>query len=147
MMYSEPPSPQQGHSSTTTPTKVTLRTPRSFTPDLSSKRHLSMGTLPSWGGDNNEDNPMNTSSASIAVSHLTYCLDISLSLSLSLSYSLSLSLSLSYSLSLSVSSILPLFLPFLSNPLPFSTTFTLPFLLFSFLRHFSVSWLYSTGRC
>ena len=31
MMYSEPPSPQQGHSTTTTPI-VTLRTPRSFTP-------------------------------------------------------------------------------------------------------------------
>ena len=97
MGYSEPASPQQDYSPTaTTPVKVPLRPPRSFTPDLSSKRHLSMGTQPSW--EEIEDNSMNTSSASIAVSqalcfnnlhffifHLSLLFPFIVSLSLSLS--------------------------------------------------------------
>ena len=56
----------------TTPTKVVFRTPRSFTPDLS-KKHLSVGMLPSWDERDDKDtsvnSALNASSASIVVSH------------------------------------------------------------------------------
>ncbi len=97
MGYSEPASPQQDYSPTaTTPVKVPLRPPRSFTPDLSSKRHLSMGTQPSW--EEIEDNSMNTSSASIAVSQALCFNNLHFLFSVSLYFSLSLYLSLSLSI-------------------------------------------------